>query len=73
MRIIRATAWIEHGKLMIETLAPADLIPGEHTVVIQVDERPTPHQPLVLPTAWAWNSDSDRSFGREELYGDDGR
>ncbi len=75
MRTIETVATVTaEGKLIVE--APPGMAPGEHRVVIVVEE--TPHTagrlpPLKLHT-WKLNAwPADCTFRREDLYGDDGR
>jgi hypothetical protein len=57
---------------------PTDIAPGEHRIVIVVEEPPeprarTPKPPLDLRTS-AWGSfPAGCTFRREDIYGDDGR
>ncbi|PDW00249.1 hypothetical protein [Candidatus Chloroploca asiatica] len=54
-----------------------DLLPGEHRVVLVIEEHPIPSREPVVPLKlkmldWsAWPADS--TFRREELYDDSGR
>jgi hypothetical protein len=77
MRTIETTATITPDGMLTAHL-PDDIIPGEHPVVIVIDEPDTAHdvahRPLVElhPVPWT-NWPDGATFRREELYGDDGR
>ncbi len=54
---------------------PADILPGEHRVILVIEEEPLPQRrppgpfPVIHVDAWP----EDLSLRREDLYGDDGR
>ena len=54
---------------------PSDVPPGEHRMVLVIDERPVqrPHTPLKLNVGKLAGWPPDATYRREELYGDDGR
>jgi hypothetical protein len=75
MRTIETTATIMSDGTIIAR-GPAGLPPGEHQVVIVVEERPTvaPNRllrdfPVIDIGPWPENL----SLRREDMYGDDGR
>jgi hypothetical protein len=74
MRTIETTATIKPDGTIIAK-GPADLPPGEHRVVIVVEEppakvgSPTTKFPVISLGAWPANL----SLRREDMYGDDGR
>lgn len=59
----------------IEGMAPSDLVPGEHDVVLVIDERAQPNKRLRVEDLpqhdLGW--DPRISLRREDAYGDDGR
>ena len=75
MRAIETTATVtEDGKLTVQM--PPGVPPGEHRVVVVIDEQPSPSGASDLPDlpAWPWHGwPADATFRREDLYGDDGR
>lgn len=73
MRTIEATATVtEDGKLTVQV---SGITPGEHQVVVVIDERPVrrPYTPLKLNVGRLGGWPADCTFRREDLYGDDGR
>ena len=52
MKTLTVMARIEHGKLLIEAAAPADLVEGEHMAVVQIADAVRLTQELLLPTPW---------------------
>ena len=78
MRTIETTANVTpDGKLIAEV--PADISPGEHPVVLVIEETPStrprriPKPPLKLKTIHLEGWPEDCTFGRKDIYGDDGR
>ena len=79
MRTIETHATVtEDGKLIIQ--APPDIPPGEHHVVLVIDEQPVTRVgaqravPLLKFAAYPVGLVSDRcTFRREELYDEEGR
>ena len=75
MRTIETTATVtEDGKLIVQ--APPGVTPGEHHVVVVIDDTPSeskPLPPLELHVAKIGAWPADFTFRREDLYGDDGR
>jgi hypothetical protein len=78
MRTIETTAKITaDGELILHLQSLLNLAPGHHRVVLVIDETPTPPgdslPPLQLET-FAWpDCPPEATFGREELYDDNGR
>jgi len=77
MKTITIQARIEHGRMVTELPVAVD---GVYTVTIQLDDAPTAGSPsspsslvdvLQPVTLHGWPADS--RFGRDELYGEDGR
>jgi hypothetical protein len=54
---------------------PPDVPPGEHKVVMMIDETKVPRTPMVFSShdVGPWPFNSNETFRREDLYGDDGR
>jgi hypothetical protein len=76
MRTLEATARVtpDH-KLIVEMEVPQDVPPGNHRVVVVLDEQPTaaPSPPLQLPLIQVDAWPADLSLRREDLYDDWGR
>ncbi len=72
MRTIKTTATVaSNGKLTIQM--PPDIPPGEHRVVLIIDEQPTVEEkrpPLKFSAYQVGLASSDLTFRREDLYGD---
>lgn len=78
MRTIETTALVnDEGELILRLQLPSTFVPGEHRVVLVIEEAPTPTietpPPLQLEVfAWpGWPAEA--TFRREELYDVDGR
>jgi hypothetical protein len=74
MKTIETTAMVSSDhRLTIQV--PEDVSPGEHRVVLTIDEeRPTgPRQPLRFSGYPAGLASDAFTCRREDLYGDDGR
>jgi hypothetical protein len=78
MRTIETMATIAADGTLTAKLPP-DIEPGQHRVVVVIDEtrtQPTEHRPSepfpVLQVS-AWGYPPDETFRREDMYGDDGR
>jgi len=75
MRTIEKTATITaDGTLTVQV--PHDIPPGEHQVVVVIDEQPiarTKRPPLEMPVIHVGSWPENLSLRREDLYGDDGR
>ena len=77
MRTIETTAVIEpDGKLILQL--PPDIPPGEHRIVLVIDETAvslpdTPMPPLQLQVFDWPNWPDEATFRREDIYDDDGR
>jgi hypothetical protein len=75
MRTIETTATIKPDGTIIAK-GPADLPPGEHRVVIVVEEHSairSPKAPLRFSAYSVGPTRPGHTFRREDLYGDDGR
>jgi hypothetical protein len=76
MTTIQTTASVtpDH-RLIVDTNAPAEIPPGEHRVVVMIAPQPavqTANELLFQPYPVGPVSE-DITFGREQIYGDDGR
>lgn len=78
MRTIETTATIAaDGTLTLKL--PPDIAPGEHQVVLVIDEaKPSLREraavePFPVLQVSAWGYPPDETFRREDMYGDDGR
>ena len=75
MRTIETTATItEDGKLIAQI--NADIPPGEHRVVVVIEEQPLTKQerpPLNFPVMNVGEWPENLSLRREDMYDDDGR
>jgi hypothetical protein len=75
MRTIETTAVIEpNGKLVLQL--PPDIPPGEHRIVLVIDEQPPaeqPRRPLDFPVDDYGPWPDNLSLRREDLYDDFGR
>lgn len=70
------THGIVHPDGQLSVRVPPDIAPGEHKVVVVIDEEPTDRPqrsitafPVIDPGPWP----ADLSLKREDIYGDDGR
>jgi hypothetical protein len=75
MKAIEATATVSGDRTLTVSI-PVDLEPGEHRVVVVVEEQPMPQKaatPLQLPTLKVGPWPENLSLRREDLYGDWGR
>ncbi len=74
MKTITTIATIGNDRVLT-VLLPADVVPGEHEIVIVVNGVNTkpPRQTTLSPPDLLSESNSSIRFGREEIYGDDGR
>jgi hypothetical protein len=67
------------GKVTLQL--PPDIPPGEHQIVLIIDEKPVPEKavtkekrpPLNFPVITVGSWPADLSLRREDMYGDDGR
>jgi hypothetical protein len=77
MKTIETTASVtpDH-KLMVEVQIPVDVSPGQHHVVLILDESPLPARQAVafdFPVIDIGPWPESLSLRREDMYGDDGR
>jgi hypothetical protein len=75
MRTIETRAQVGDDRKLVVQLPP-DVAPGEHRVVVVIEEIPaTPRtcEPLRFPGYDVDLIDPNFKFRREDLYGDDGR
>ena len=76
MRTIEATAIVSRDR-KLRMPVPNDILPGEHRVVVVIDEQvsapPRDTCPLDLPVHDLGPWPPVLSLRREDLYGDDGR
>jgi hypothetical protein len=75
MRAIETIAQVSEDRKLVVQL-PSDVSPGEHRVVVLLEERPTAprkREPLRFPGYDVGLIDPNFKFRREDLYGDDGR
>lgn len=75
MKTIETTATVTDDNTLIVKVTP-DISPGEHRVVLVIDESPTAKQsrpPLEFPVDHYGPWPSNLSLRREDMYGDDGR
>jgi len=73
MRTIEATATI-HPDRTLTVQVPPDITPGEHHIVVIIDEQPTvpvPRPPLQFAAYPVGLTAPERTFRREELYDDE--
>lgn len=77
MRTIETVALVtSNGELVLRLQLPGSITPGQHRVVIVIEEQPD--QPGASPSlqleAFAWPGwPAEATFRRDELYDDDGR
>jgi hypothetical protein len=74
MRTIETVVTVD--KRGIATLQmPPDVTPGEHKVVMVMEEKPKRKAPLSFAThdVGPWLFGPEETFRREDMYGDDGR
>jgi hypothetical protein len=74
MRTIETTARVGDDRTLVLQL-PSDVSPGEHRVVVMIEELPIPAvkpEPLRFSGYDVELIDPDFKFRREDLYGDDG-
>ncbi len=74
MRTIETVVTVdEHG--MATLRMPPDVTPGEHKVVVVIDEATRRRAPLVFSShdVGPWPLAAGETFGREDLYDDDDR
>ena len=73
MRMIETTAIItDEGTLTVQV--PPDITPGDHHIVVIIDEQPTvpvPRPPLQFAAYPVGLTAPARTFRREELYDDE--
>jgi len=73
MRMIETTAIItDEGTLTVQV--PPDITPGDHHIVVIIDEQPTvpaPRSPLQFAAYPVGLTAPERTFRREELYDDE--
>ena len=73
MRMIETTAVItDEGTLTVQV--PPDIPPGDHHIVVIIDEQPTvptPRPPLQFAAYPVGLTAPERTFRREELYDDE--
>ena len=73
MRTIEATATIRPDRTLTVQVPP-DIAPGEHHIVVIIDEQPTvqaPRAPLQFAAYPVGLTAPERTFRREELYDDE--
>ena len=73
MRTIEATATIRPDRTLTVQV-PADIAPGDHHIVVIIDEQPTvqaPRSPLQFAAYPVGLTAPERTFRREELYDDE--
>jgi len=73
MRTIEATATIRPDRTLTVQVPP-DIAPGDHHIVVIIDEQPTveaPRPPLQLAAYPVGLTAPERTFRREELYDDE--
>ena len=73
MRTIEATATIRPDRTLTVQVPP-DIAPGEHHIVVVIDEQPTvpaPRPPLQFAAYPVGLTAPERTFRREELYDDE--
>ena len=75
MKTIDTTATVTDDNTLTVKVTP-DISPGQHRVVLVIDERPAPTRmrplssfPVISVGEWP----EDLSLRREDMYGDDGR
>lgn len=78
MRTIETIALVnDEGELILRLQLPSTFVPGEHRVVLVIEETPTLTDETPLPLeleAFAWPGwPAEATFRREELYDADGR
>ena len=63
----------EHGMATIKM--PPDITPGQHKVVMVIEEISKPKTPLTFAAhdIGPWPYGPEETFRREDMYGDDGR
>ena len=75
MRMIETTAMVTpDGMLTVQV--PPDIQPGEHQVILQIDERPDAKEhrpPLDFPVISVGQWPANLSLRREDMYDDWGR
>ncbi len=80
MKTIETTVTVtEDGKLTVQL--PSDIPPGEHQIVLVIDEKPVPEKssiqkkrpPLDFPMIHVGSWPADLSLRREDMYDDWGR
>jgi len=74
MRTIETIVTVdEQGMAMLRM--PPDVTPGEHKVVVVIDEATKLRAPLVFSShdVGPWPLGPGETFGREDLYGEDDR
>jgi hypothetical protein len=72
MRTIETIVTVdEQGMAMLRM--PPDVAPGDHKVVVVIDEETKPRAPLVFSShdVGPWPLRPGETFGREDLYGED--
>lgn len=75
MKTIETTGTVSPDHTLTVSV-PVDIEPGEHRVVVVVDEQPTrslPETGLALPTLSVGSWPADLSLRRENMYDDSGR
>lgn len=77
MRTIETTALVnDEGELILRLQLPSTFVPGEHRVVLVIEEAPTPtdETPPLQLEVFAWPGwPAEATFSLEELYDADGR
>jgi hypothetical protein len=78
MRTIETTAQVTpEGELILHLQLPSTFVPGEHRVVLVIEETPTQTDETLSPLqfeAFAWPVwPVEATFHREDLYDADGR
>lgn len=80
MKMIETVATVTENRQMTVQLPP-DITPGEHQVVLVIDEKPVnevpatkkERPPLNFPVRSYGAWPADLSLRREDIYGDDGK
>jgi hypothetical protein len=78
MRTIETMALVTHeGELILRLQLPSTFVPGQHRVVLVIEETPTQTDDSSAPLqleAFAWPGwPAEATFRREDLYDADGR
>lgn len=78
MKTIEANTQISKDRILVLQL-PLSILPGEHHIVVMIDEKPVQIKPKAIQPAFKWKRFAwktkmqDCTFRREDLYDDYGR